>query len=131
MPGVWSRPISWLFDKFDVVVVYLDDIGIFSKTNEEHTTHLCEVFTCLRPEKAIFLCQEKLYAHQNKCFFEKKSIDFLGHTVSKDGLSVDKRKTSAMDTMAPPTTRKELFRFLDLAGHYTRFYAILPIKHFP
>lgn len=102
----------------------------FLKDERRTQTQLCEVFTCFHPGKAIFLCQEKLYAHQNKCFFEKKSIEFLGHTVSKDGWSVDKRKTLAIDKMATPTTRKRLFRFLDLAGHYRRFYAILLIKHF-
>lgn len=119
MSGLWSRLRSVLLDEFDVVVVYLDDIVIFSKTNEKHTKRLCEVIKFIR--------QEKLYAHQNKCFFRKDIIELLGHTVSKNCLIVDKRKTSAIDTMAPPTTRKELLSFLGLIGHYRRFYATLSI----
>lgn len=88
-----------LFDKIELVVVYLDDICIFTKTNEEDTKHLCEVVKVFR--------QEKLYAHRSKCFFVNDSVEFLGHTVSRNGFSVDKRKTSTIDTMNPPTARKK------------------------
>lgn len=57
-----------LFDKFDFVVVYLDDIFIFSKTNEEDRTHLSELF--------IGLLYKKLYAHQSKCTFGRTVSSF-------------------------------------------------------
>ena len=113
MPGVWSRLMRELFDKFDFAVVYLDDICIFSKTNADHKIHLRQVFQVLR--------REQLYAHRGKCSFGRDSVQFLGHTVSRDGLSVDQRKTSAIATMAHPTSRKELLSFLGLAGYYRRF----------
>lgn len=113
MPGVWSRLMRVLFHKFAFMVVYLDDICIFSETNEEHTAHLYEVFIVLR--------HEKLYAHRKKCSFGKESVEFLGHKVSRNGLSGDKIKTSAIETMAPPTTRKKSLSFLCLAGYYRRF----------
>ncbi|CCI42170.1 unnamed protein product [Albugo candida] len=120
-------PMRVLFDKFDFVVVYLDDICIFSKTNEEDTTHLHELFEVLRHEKP--------YTHRRKCSFGKESVGFLGHNVSRNGLSVDKRKTSAIDTMAPPATRKELLSFLGLAGYNRRFICdfakiALPLSEF-
>ena len=89
MPSVWSRLMRVLFDKFDFVVVYLDDICIFSKKRFDHIKHRGEIFHALR--------QEKLYAHRAKFSFGKDSVDFLGHTVSGKGLSVDKRKTSALN----------------------------------
>jgi hypothetical protein len=67
------------------------------------------------------LRREKLYAKRDKCQFLKDSVHFLGHVISKDGLSVDPRKTSAIAEMKAPTNRQELLRFLGLAGYYRRF----------
>uniref|UniRef100_A0AAV1URV2 Reverse transcriptase domain-containing protein n=1 Tax=Peronospora matthiolae TaxID=2874970 RepID=A0AAV1URV2_9STRA len=113
MPGVWYRLMRVLFDKFDFVVAYLDDICVFSKSNADHIRHLREVFKVLR--------QEKLYAHRGKCSFGKDSVAFLGYTISKNGLSLDQRKTTAIEQMKAPSTRKELMSFLGLAGYYRRF----------
>ena len=113
MPGVWSLLMRVLFDKFDFVVVYHDDICVFYKSSADHIRHLREMFKVLR--------QEKLYAHRGQCSFGKKSVAFLGHTISTNELSVDQRKTTAIEQMKAPSTRKELMRFLELAGYYRRF----------
>ncbi|ETV78689.1 hypothetical protein H257_07543 [Aphanomyces astaci] len=81
MPGIWSRLMRRLFDKFDFVVVYTDDICVFSRTIEEHADHLRSICTVFRTEK--------LYARPSKCSFGVDSVNVLGHTISKDGLHVD------------------------------------------
>ena len=67
------------------------------------------------------LPQEKLYAHRGKCSFGKGSVTFLSHSISKNGLSVDQRKTTAIEQMKSPSTRKERMSLLGLSGHYRRF----------
>ncbi|KAF1331550.1 Retroelement pol polyprotein, partial [Globisporangium splendens] len=113
MPGVWSRLMRTLFDKFDFVVVYLDDICIFSKTMEDHVLHVRAVCEVLR--------KEKLFAQISKCSFGQPSVAFLGHTVCYQGLSVDTRKTEAISKYPTPNSRKTLLSFLGLAGYYRRF----------
>ncbi|GMF40454.1 unnamed protein product [Phytophthora fragariaefolia] len=113
MPGTWSRLMHKLFDKFEFVVVYLDDICICSKSMEEHVEHLRAVCLVLR--------REKLFAHLAKCSFGRSQVAFLGHVVSQAGVSVDPRKTEAIAKYPTPTNRKELVSFLGLAGYYRRF----------
>lgn len=113
MPGIWSRLMRSLFDKFDFVVVYLDDICIFSKSESAHIEHLRQVCGVLR--------EQRLYAHRDKCSFGLTSVDFLGHTISVEGLSVDKKKTLAIERLSPPKSKKDLLSFLGLAGYYRRF----------
>ena len=69
-------------DKF--VVVFIDDIFIFSKNEEEHADHLRIVLQHLR--------EHKLYAKFSKCEFWLKKVQFLGHVISEDGISVDPSK---------------------------------------
>ncbi|POM79630.1 Retroelement pol Polyprotein, partial [Phytophthora palmivora] len=113
MPRTWSRLMHALFDKFEFVVVYLDDICVFSKSMEEHVEHLRAVCEVLR--------REQLYAHLSKCSFGQTEVAFLGHMVSQAGISVDPRKTEAIAKYPTPTNRKELLSFLGLAGYYRRF----------
>ena len=113
MPGVWSRLLRTLFDQLGTfVVVYIDDICIFSRTMEDHVGHVRAVCTVLR--------NEKLYARVSKCAFDRNEISFLGHMVSDKGLRVDPKKTDAIETFQAPTCRKELLSFLGLAGYYRR-----------
>ncbi|KAF0706839.1 hypothetical protein As57867_006671, partial [Aphanomyces stellatus] len=72
MPGIWSRLMRRLFDKFDFVVVYMDDICVFSRSMDDHVQHLRVICDVLRAEK--------LYARPSKCAFGVDSVDFLGHT---------------------------------------------------
>ncbi|WVZ97226.1 hypothetical protein U9M48_042776 [Paspalum notatum var. saurae] len=90
-------------DKF--VVVFIDDILIYSKNEEEHKEHLRIVLTRLR--------EHKLYANFSKCAFWLKEVGFLGHILSEKGVVVDPSKQ--------PESVTEIRSFLGLAGYYRRF----------
>nr|CAB3502749.1 unnamed protein product [Digitaria exilis] len=98
-------------DKF--VVVFIDDILVYSKNEEEHAEHLRIVLQRLR--------DHKLYAKFSKCEFWLDSVKFLGHTVSKDGISVDPTKVQQVMDWKPRTSVHEIRSFLGLAGYYRRF----------
>jgi hypothetical protein len=97
-------------DKF--VVVFIDDILVFSKTEEEHAEHLRLVLQKLR---------EHLYAKRSKCEFWLKKVSFLGHIVSNGGISVDPGKVKDVLNWKPPINVSEIHSFLGLAGYYRRF----------
>jgi hypothetical protein len=98
-------------DKF--VVVFIDDILIFSKTEEEHEKHLRLVLGKLR--------SNKLYAKFSKCEFWLTEVAFLRHVISAGGVSVDAGKVKDVLNWMPPTTASEIQSFLGLAGYYRRF----------
>ncbi|WVZ63667.1 hypothetical protein U9M48_013281 [Paspalum notatum var. saurae] len=98
-------------DKF--VVVFIDDILIYSKTEEEHEEHLRLVLQKLR--------EHKLYAKLSKCEFWLDQVPFLGHIVSKGGIMVDPSKISSVMDWKVPKVVKEVRGFLGLAGYYRRF----------
>jgi hypothetical protein len=98
-------------DKF--VVVFIDDILIFSKTEEEHEKHLRLVLEKLR--------SNQLYAKFSKCEFWLTDVTFLGHVISAGGVSVDPGKVKVVLNWMPPTTASEIRSFLGLAGYYRRF----------
>jgi hypothetical protein len=98
-------------DKFDVV--FIDDILIFSKMEEEHQKHLRLVLEKLR--------SNQLYAKFNKCEFWLTEVAFLGHVISAGGVSVDPGKVKDVLNWMPPTTASEIQSFLGLAGYYRRF----------
>ena len=75
-----------LLDK--CVIIYLDDILVYSKNTEEHLQHLEQVFQILR--------KHQLYAKITKCDFLKKQVEFLGHVVSDKGLAVEPHKIEAI-----------------------------------
>jgi hypothetical protein len=128
MPGTWSRLMRRIFETSELaafVVVYLDDICVFSRTRAEHLEHLRRVFEVLR--------EEKLFARPSKCHFAQREIRFLGHIISGEGIRVDPDKTTAVSTWPQPQSAKDLQRFLGLAGYYRRFvrgYAdlVLPLS---
>jgi hypothetical protein len=98
-------------DKF--VVVFIDDILIYSKNEEEHAEHLRIVLQHLR--------YHKLYAKFSKCEFWLNSVKFLGHTISKEGISVDPSKVQEVMDWKPPKTVHQIRSFLGLAGYHHRF----------
>ena len=98
-------------DKF--VIVYLDDILIFSETEEDHVEHLRQVLNLLR--------QHKLYCKLSKCEFFRRRIKFLGHTISDSGIETDQDKITAIQDWPVPKNVKELQSFLGLANYYRRF----------
>jgi hypothetical protein len=95
------------------VVVFIDDILVFSKTNEEHAKHLRLVLQKLR--------EHKLYAKRSKCEFWLKEISFLGHVVSNSGIAMDPSKVKDVLNWKPPTNVSEIRSFLGLASYYRRF----------
>jgi hypothetical protein len=96
-----------------VVVVFIDNILVFSKTMEEHEEHLRLVLEKLR--------SNQLYAKFSKCEFWLTEDAFLGHTISTGGVSVDPGKVKDVLNWMPPTTVSEIQSFLGLAGYYRRF----------
>jgi hypothetical protein len=98
-------------DKF--VILFIDDILIFSKTMEEHEEHLRLVLEKLR--------SNQLYAKFSKCEFWLTEVTFLGHVISAGGVSVDPGKVKNVLNWMPPTTASEIRSFLGLAGYYRRF----------
>jgi hypothetical protein len=98
-------------DKF--VVVFIDDILIYSKTEEEHAKYLRIVLTRLR--------EHQLYAKFCKCAFWLEEIQFLGHVLSANGIAVDRSKVKDILEWKPPTTVHQVRSFLGLADYYCRF----------
>jgi hypothetical protein len=95
-------------DRF--VVVFIDDILVYSRNEEEHADHLQVVLQRLR--------EHHLYAKLSKCDFWLKEIKFLGHTISQDGIVVDPDKVQEVMNWKPPTTVRQIQSFLGLAGYY-------------
>jgi hypothetical protein len=98
-------------DKF--VVLFIDDILVYSKNEDEHTEHLHIVLQRLR--------DHHLYAKLSKCDFWLGEIKFLGHTISQDGISVDPEKVQEVMNWKPPTIVRQIRSFLGLTGYYRRF----------
>jgi hypothetical protein len=98
-------------DKF--IVVFIDDILIYSKNEEAHAEHLRIVLQRLR--------DHKLYAKFSKCEFWLDIVKILGHTISKDGISVDPSKVQEVMDWKPPKSVHQIRSFLGLAGYYHRF----------
>ena len=97
----------------DFVIVFLDDILIYSKTAEDHQRHLKTVLQVL-PDN-------QLYAKLSKCEFWKQEISFLGHIVTSQGIKMEPGKVAAVKSWPPPTNIHDLRSFLGLAGYYRRF----------
>ncbi|KAI3797484.1 hypothetical protein L1987_32741 [Smallanthus sonchifolius] len=106
-----NRMCKPYLDKF--VIVFIDDILIYSKTEEEHEQHLRLILDLLRTEQ--------LYAKFSKCEFWLKEVQFLGHVVNKKGIHVDPAKIEAVKNWSAPQTPTEVRSFLGLAGYYRRF----------
>ncbi|KAL4038613.1 hypothetical protein IC575_002235 [Cucumis melo] len=114
-PAVFMDLMNRVFREFldTFVIVFIDDILIYSKTEAEHEEHLRLVLQTLR--------DNKLYAKFSKCEFWLKQVSFLGHVVSKAGVSVDPAKIEAVTGWTRPSTVSEVRSFLGLAGYYRRF----------
>ncbi|GKA68478.1 putative reverse transcriptase domain-containing protein [Tanacetum coccineum] len=106
-----NRVCKPYLDKF--VIVFIDDILIYSKSKDEHKEHLKTILELLK--------KEKLYAKFSKCDFWLESVQFLGHVIDSKGVHVDPAKIEAIKNWATPTTPTEVRQFLGLAGYYRRF----------
>ena len=106
-----NRVFRSYVDQF--VVVFIDDILVYSKDAQEHEQHLRIVLETLR--------EKKLYAKLSKCDFWLKEVSFLGHIVSAEGIRVDPAKMEAVVNWKSPQNVTEVRSFLGLAGYYRRF----------
>ena len=114
-PSTFMRVMNQLLRPFigKFVVVYFDDILIYSANQEEHLQHVKEVFSVLR--------REKFYAATKKCIFMSPKVLFLGYVISGAGLKVDEAKVQAVREWPTPTTLTEVRSFHGLASFYRHF----------
>ena len=95
------------------MIVFIDDILVYSRNEEDHAYHLRIVLQVLR--------DRQLFAKFDKCEFWLRSVAFLGHVISGEGIMVDPKKTEAVKNWPRPLTSSDIRSFLGLAGYYRRF----------
>ncbi|XP_020082482.1 uncharacterized protein LOC109706087, partial [Ananas comosus] len=95
------------------VLVFFDDILVYSRNIEDHKAHLSVVLRTLRGQQ--------LYAKRSKCYFGQQRVEYLGYIVTPEGVATDPKKVEAMVTWPTPTSLKGLRGFLGITGYYRRF----------
>ncbi|GJV91756.1 putative reverse transcriptase domain-containing protein [Tanacetum coccineum] len=113
-----NRVCKPYLDKF--VIVFIDDILIYSRNKEEHANHLRIILELLK--------KEKLYAKFSKCDFWIRIVQFLGHLIDSQGLHVDPAKIEAVKNWTSPTTPTEIRQFLGLAENQESAFQLLKQK---
>ena len=118
-PATFQRMMNDALRPFidDFVIVYIDDILIFSRNEAEHEEHLRAVLQRLR--------EHKLQAKRSKCEFGMDELDYLGHTINWQGVKMNDAKIRAIEEWPAPKNVKELRSFLGLAGYHRKF-----VEHF-
>nr|GEU44277.1 putative reverse transcriptase domain-containing protein [Tanacetum cinerariifolium] len=113
--AVFMDHINWVckpyLDKF--VIVFIDDILIYSKNKQEHEEHLKLILELLK--------KEQLYAKFSKCEFWIPKVQFLGHVIDSQGIHVDPAKIKSIKDWASPKTATKIRQFLGLVSYYRRF----------
>ena len=112
-PAYFQTLINKVLSGFDFAMGYLDDIIIFSRTEEEHLAHLEKVFQRLQ--------EAGLKLKLQKCSFFKKHIQYLGHLLSDEGIQPLPEKLESIAKMPRPKNQKEVKQFLGLVGYYRKF----------
>ncbi|CDO72815.1 hypothetical protein BN946_scf184994.g68 [Trametes cinnabarina] len=127
-PAAFQRFVNDIFsDLLDVcVVIYLDDILIYSDTPEKHWEHVKEVLRRLQ--------KNKLYARADKCEFHTTSVEYLGYILSLDGLTMSESKVKAILDWPEPRKVRDIQAFPGFANFYRRFIPnyseiVLPLTH--
>ena len=113
VPAYFQELMTGILKDFSFAIAYLDDIIIFSKTPQEHLSHIRMVFEKLK--------SANLSMKKSKCSFFSKEIQYLGHILSATGIQPLPSKTHAIQHMNPPTTPKQVRAFLGLVGYYRKF----------
>ena len=114
-PPTFKRAMNYLFQEWlDVfVLLYLDDILVYSKSEAEHEEHLRLVMQKLR--------EHGYYAKFSKCESWLDKVNFLGHVISAEGIAVDPERVRAIQEWNPPKNMKQLRSFLGLASYCRKF----------
>jgi hypothetical protein len=114
-PVAFMEAMNRMLHEFldDFVVMFLDDILIYSKTEAEHEQHLRLVLGALR--------ENQFYGKLKKCAFWLSEVAFLGHVINQQGIAVDPKNVAAMVEWKRPSSVFEIRSFLGLAGYYRRF----------
>jgi transposase InsO family protein len=112
-PATFQRLMDSIFSRCDFVACYLDDLLVFSKSADEHVEHLRKFFNLLRTNQ--------LAINKSKCEFFVDQIDFLGHTIGENMISMQKDKLQAIGDWPLPKNRKNLQSFLGLCNYYRSF----------
>ncbi|GKD54965.1 putative reverse transcriptase domain-containing protein, partial [Tanacetum coccineum] len=106
-----NRECKPFLDKF--VIMFIDDILIYSKNKKEHEEHLKAILELFK--------KEELYAKFSKCEFWHPKVQFIGHVTDSQGVHVDPAKIESIKDWASPKMPTEIRQFLGLAGYYRRF----------
>ena len=116
-PATFQRVMDNILKEYlnKFCLVYMDDIIIFSKSQNEHLQHISAIFKKMR--------EYNLKVQLDKSEFLRKDVEFLGHIITPDGIKPNPSKISAIEKYPIPTTTKEIKRFLGLIGYYRRFIA--------
>jgi hypothetical protein len=114
-PAAFMEAMNRMLHEFldDFVVVFLDDIVIYSKTEEEHERHLCLILGALR--------KNQFYGKLKKCSFWLSKVAFLGHVINQHGIAVDPKNVAVVVEWKRPYSVSEIQSFLGLAGYYPHF----------
>lgn len=115
-PATFQRMMKSVFHDFikeGFVVVYLDDILVFSKAQVEHMVHLRRVFGQLH--------EHKPYAKHVKCQFLASELKYLGHVVGRDGIKPDLDKVQVIKVWSAPARVQAVRQFLGLASYFRKF----------
>ncbi|GAU25035.1 hypothetical protein TSUD_155090 [Trifolium subterraneum] len=114
-PASFQALMNHIFKPFlrKFVIVFFDDILVYSQSLSDHITHLELIFRTIR--------EQNLFLNKAKCHFTTNKVEYLGHFITKEGVSTDPSKISAVSEWHLPTNLKQLRGFLGLAGYYRRF----------
>ena len=113
-PSTFQTVMNRVFSHcMSYTVVYMDDILVFSKNEEEHVEHLREVMATLQ--------RARMFAKASKCQFARSSMSFLGHIISAEGISVDPKKTDKVKDWPTPENIDDVRSFLGLATYFRKF----------
>ena len=118
-PSTFQSLMNSIFSPFlrKFVLVFSDDILIYSKSWEEHASHVEKVLKLLK--------EHPLYVNPSKCAFGVQEVEYLGHIVSHEGVKVDPNKIKVVMELSIPKILKNLRGFLGLTGYYSKF-----VKHY-
>src|SRR6201986_736164 len=115
-PATFQAMMDYLFRELITLgklVIYLDDILIFTKTLEEHRKIIRQVLQILR--------ENHLYLKPEKCDFEENSVDYLGMIIGQDTIMMDPKKIKAVEAWPTPNTKRDLQSFIGFSNFYQRF----------